>query len=863
MIRRMIMMILLISLILAAGSAFAERTIMPFMDYRTESWYLPQSPSITSGPAASFFNPAAWAMTDQGAADFWFNDDNIRSGLDNYGFSFGKGLGFGVNTTTFGTVEDSYKIYDYQLGFSHGTRAGTFGMGYRWANGETQRTPREQALSLGFISRQRSWFTFGSSGVISLESNAAQYIFDMGIRPFNRSWLTLFGDYTVNNDQSFFTGGYWGFGLELRPISGLHLGFKARQQLGTDEVEYSAMLGLTVKSFNFTGMPHYDNNDDFVNNSYLMRTNPPFSGLSLGKKGCLLCKSNFYYPINLENKTVTYQKYRYFDETNVAWLDLLKLLDRLRDDEQLQGVAINMAGMSCRTSLLWEFRQKIDEIKASGKEVVVHLDRASSRLYYLASSADYITMDPYGGVDLPGLTLSRSYLKGTLEKLGLGFQAHRYLKYKSAVETLSRDHMSDGDREQRQRITDVIYETIREGVTQGRNLSEDQYDDIVDNLVQLVATEALDNGLIDGIARWDQLGKWLKEERQASFAIAKVAPPAKERYDDQWGTHLKIPVVYAVGECAMDSGIKGRTTSAYLRSLVNDPSVVAVVLRADSPGGDPLPSDLVTDAVMQLKKAGKPVIISQGDLAASGGYWISMEGTEILTTPLTITGSIGVISGWLYDDGIAEKAGITSDSVQRGAHSDLYSTVNFPFIGGIPRRPKTEPELERTKKVILGMYDQFVAAVAKGRNLPVADVAEIAQGRVWMGGDAIERGLCDQFGSLSDALALARQKADVDHWRQVDVVEYPPRPLFQMPSFMPGFPSLFGFGDRLNAMTVEHLVPTPDSTADISPTAGLTDLPVGIDPVDIQFLRQLNEAAGQPVMMISPDLLPNGWREMD
>ena len=861
--RRMIMLTLLIIITLGAGSALAERSVMPFMDYRSESWYLPQSPSVTSGPAASFFNPAAWAMTDKGAADFWFNDDDKRSGLDNYGLSFGKGLGFGVNTTTFGTRQDSYKIYDYQLGFSSGTRAGTFGIGYRWANGETQRTAREQALSLGFISRQRSWFTFGASSVFSLESNAAQYIFDLGIRPFNRSWLTIYGDYTANDDQSFFTGGYWGAGLEVRPISGLHLGFKARQQLGTDEVEYSAMVGLTLNNLNITGMPHYDNNDDLVNSSYLIRTNPPFSGLPIGKKGPLIGKANYYYPINLENKAVTYQKFQYFDDTHVAWLDLLKLLDRLRDDQQIKGVAINMAGMRCRTSLLWEFRQKINEIKASGKEVVVHLDRAGSGLYYLAASADRITMDPYGGVDLPGTALSRSYLKGTLEKLGIGFQEHRYLKYKSAVETLSRDHMSEGDREQRQRIADVIYETIREGVTQGRNLTNDQYDGIVNNLVQLVATDALDNGLIDEISRWDKVGKWLKTERQAKFAKAYTVRPPRQQFDDQWGSHLRIPVVYAVGPCAMDSGIKGRATSAYLRSLINDPTVVAVVLRADSPGGDPLPSDLITDAVMQLKKAGKPVIISQGDLAASGGYWISMEGTEILTTPLTITGSIGVISGWIYDDGIAEKAGITSDSVQRGEHSDLYTTVNFPLFGGIPRRPKTEMEAERTKKVILEMYDQFVNAVAQGRSMSAADVAEIAQGRVWMGGDAVDNGLCDKFGSLSDAIALAREKADVDDWRLVDVTEYPPRPLFQMPNFMPGFPSLFGFGDQLNAMTVERLVPGPENLMVPSSPAELSELPMGIDPMDVQFLQQMNEAAGNPVMMISPDLVPADWREMD
>ena len=138
MLRRITLSLLLFIMVLSTGAAFAERAVMPFADYRTESWYLPQSPGVTSGPAASFFNPAAWSMTDEGAADFWFDDQDFRYGLDNYGMSFGRGMGFSMNITTFGTPADNYKIYDYMLGFSGGTRVGTFGMGYRWANGETQ-----------------------------------------------------------------------------------------------------------------------------------------------------------------------------------------------------------------------------------------------------------------------------------------------------------------------------------------------------------------------------------------------------------------------------------------------------------------------------------------------------------------------------------------------------------------------------------------------------------------------------------------------------------------------------------------------------------------------------------------------------
>ncbi len=858
--RRMILMILMLILALnTAGLAFAEREVMPFADYRSESWYLPQSPSVTSGPAASFFNPAAWSMTDKGAADFWWNDSNIRSGLDNYGLAFGRGLGFGINTTTFGDRADSYKIYDYQLGISHGTRAGTFGLGYRWAHGETQRTPREKAISAGFITRKRSYWSFGASGIWSLQSSAAQYVFDLGLRPFNRPWLTLFGDYTANDDQSFFKDGYWGAGLEVRPLSGLHLGVKARQQLGTDDVEYSAMVGLTLKFMNLASMPRYDNNNDLINSSYLVRTNPPFSSLPFCKKGPLIGKKNYYYPVNLENKVVTYQKFQYFDDTRVAWLDLLRLLDKLKESERIQGVAINMAGLRCRSSLLWEFRQKILEIKASGKEVVVHLDRAGPGLYYLASAADRVTMDPLGGIHLPGFALSRSYLKGTLEKLGLGFQAHRYFKYKSAVETLSHDSMSDADREQRQRIVDVIYETMRDEIASSRNLSPSQVDGIIDNLGELLTQDALDEGLIDAISRWDQLEKWLHVERQAAFGPAQLNQRPRQYYDDQWGPHLKIPVVYAIGACDMDTGIKGRATSAYLRSLIHDPDVAAVVLRADSPGGDPLPSDLITDAVMQLKAAGKPVIVSQGDVAASGGYWISMEGTKILTTPLTITGSIGVIGGWLYDDGLGAKAGITSDSVHRGTHAELFTSVNFPFLGGIPHRPMNDNELNRAEVLIRSMYDDFISAVAKGRNLSKETVHEVAQGRVWMGGDAIDQGLCDSFGSLSDALDLAREYSGVSDWQTIDVVEYPPRPMFQMPNFMPGLPGLMGLGNRVNDFLLAQMANQSQPLAN----EAAMGLPAGLDLMDAKFLRQLNDAAGQPVMMVSPDLLPEGWRELD
>ncbi len=843
----------------AVVPALAERDTLPLLDYRTESWFLPQSPGVTGGPVGGLFNPGAWAMTDRAGSDFWWNDRSIRSGLDNYGFGFGRGFNFAMNTSTFGNTQDSYKIYDYQLGIAGGNRMGSFGLGYRWAHGETERHPRQKTLVMGLVSRRHRWTTFGASAAFSLESSAAQYVFDLGFRPFNRNWLTLYADWAVNDDQAFFQGGNWGAGVEVRPLRGLHLGFKARQQPRTGDINYAALFGVTLGAFHAAAMPVYNEDSDNLGTSFLLRTRPPFRGIT--GEWSPFGRRTAYYPLSLENKVLTYQKFRLFDDKRVAWLDLLSLLNSLRDDGRIDGIALNLAGFRGRPSLIWELRRKLQEIQAAGKTVIIHADRLDPTTYYLASVADHMTLDPWGNIALPGYALSRSYLKGTLEKLGLGFQEFRYFKYKSAMETFSRDSMSEADREQRQRIVDVLYETVREGVTDSRHLSRTEFDRTVDENTILTPDEALGLGLIDEISRWDQLPVALGEQNASLFPL----PPAesyRKYWDDQWGQPAKISVVYAVGECAMDSGIKGRKTSEYMRRLATDPHVAAVVLRTDSPGGDPLPSDLVAGAVRILKEAGKPVIVSQGDVAASGGYWISMDGSEVLTTPLTITGSIGVIGGWVWDDGLTEKVGITSDVVQRGEKADLFTTVNLPFLGGIPRRPLDEEELDRIKVLILDNYGKFVAAVASGRGLPTEVVENIAQGRVWMGGDAIELGLCDRFGSLDDAIGRARELAGISDWEEIEIVEYPPRPWIEWPGLGPKMPRFFGLGDRINTILASLYgldIEANQAALSADPFVGAP----GLSAYDLEYLKTISASPGAPVMMVSPDVLPENWQRLD
>ncbi|PIV81877.1 hypothetical protein COW53_01995, partial [bacterium CG17_big_fil_post_rev_8_21_14_2_50_64_8] len=552
---------------------------LPLPDYRTESWFLPAGPGVTSGPVAGLFNPGAFGMTARAGTDLWYRR-TAGTDLDQYGFALGRTLNFAVMGHEFAVDGDVARVWDFQLGLAHGNRRHSAGLGFRWATGATGRSPRQNSLILGSIERNR-WMSWGSSAAFSLQSGAAQYLFDLGLRPFGRPWLTLNGDWTLVDGQRVFQDGVWGAGLEVRPWQGIALGMRARERASGD-VDVAAVAGVTLGATGFWALPGFDAQGNDLGTAWLVRSQPTRAGMDPRALPVPIDRPRrTYRTLNLEHQYLTYQKYRYFDQRHLPWLDLLPRLEAMRDDPYLDVVAINLAGFSGRPSLLWEFRDQLRQIHEAGKEIVIHADRLNAGTLYVASVADRLSLDPQGQIAIPGVALARSYLKGTLEKMGLGFQAHHYLKYKSATETLSHDRMSDADREQRGRIVDVAYETWRGGITAGRRLTPASYDELVDGQTWLTAPEALAAGLADTLARWDGLLQWLQRDRHAGLASASAL--SNDSYpDEQWGRPPRIPVVFAVGACAMDDGINGRATSAYLRSLVHDDGVKAVVLRVDS-----------------------------------------------------------------------------------------------------------------------------------------------------------------------------------------------------------------------------------------------------------------------------------------
>ncbi len=838
-----------LTLTLAVGPAAAQ-TADRLPDYADGMEWLPQSPSVTAGAPAAFANPAAWAAAGRAEFALWWNDRHLRrTGLDNWGLSFGRHVGFALDSRVLPVPGGTTRLTDWQVGVARGDRRAHAGLAYRWSSGDDDGLRHDQALALGLIGRPGRAVSWGLAGAASLESAARQATADLGVRPFGTPALTLFGDYTLRHGEDP-ADGRWGIGMEFRPLPGLHLGARVRETDDTDDFRFTLVAGMTLGGTAYHALPAYDRGGHATGTAFLVRAAAPHRSLVV-PDALRPDRRPRWAAINLEHRILTYQKYRWFDDSRVAWLDLARRLDRLRDAPDIDGVAFNLAGLRPRPSLAWELRRKLGELRAAGKEVVVHADNLGMLDTWLATAGDRLTLDPQGSVTLPGFAARRTYVRGSLAKLGVGFQELRFMPCKSAVEVFARDEMSECEREQRQRLIDVAYETVRDGVCASRRLAPAAFDSLVDTRVMLSPVAARDAGLADGLGRWSDVETWVKQERHGRWTTPS-APPPEQLPDERWGRPDEVAVVFAVGECAMDSGIRGRATSAHLRRLVHDRRVKAVVLRADSPGGDPQPSDLIAEAVAKLVAAGKPVVISQGDVAASGGYWISLGGSRLLTTPFTVTGSIGVISGWFWDDGLGDKLGMRADGVQRGVHADLFAGLRPPLLGlSIPTRPLDDSELALVKGYILGMYDQFVGKVAAARGLPEARVRELGGGRVWMGDDAIARGLCDAQGGLSDAIALARDLAGIRPGDEVVLSEFPARRLVELPKLGPSLPGL-STGVACLARVLGG-GGAPDAVAANAAAAAI--LP---GPADL-YLQGITAQPGRPLLLTPPDGLPEPW----
>ncbi|MDI6402887.1 signal peptide peptidase SppA, partial [Balneolaceae bacterium ANBcel3] len=483
--------------------------------------------------------------------------------------------------------------------------------------------------------------------------------------------------------------------------------------------------------------------------------------------------------------SLVYQNYRFFDN-RTTFLSILESIEIAKKDPSVKGIVVNTTNMNVDPAKAWELYEQLVAFRETGKEVVVYVERGGMSHLYLIAAASYVVMDPMGTMQIPGYIFGRTYLAEFLEEVGIGVQEIRKADYKTAAESFTRTSMSDAEREQISAIVTQWYEGIREIISEEKGLEEDLFDDMINRGLVVSPDDLVEAGIVDTLARFDHVQGILNklENRRVSRTSARSLYTNNLPSDTRWGPEKVIQVLYAEGSTSMTSGIRARVLANAIKQAAANPSVKAIVMRVDSPGGDALASDIVAE---QIKNAAnrKPVIISMGFVAASGGYWIAMEADSIVATPQTITGSIGVIMPHLYDDGLQRKLRLHSDFVSRGESADLSHGPSLPLIGlQLPGRPLREDEMEHFDTYITSMYDLFIDRVAEGRNLEADDVREIAGGRVWTGRDARDKGLVDELGGLQTAIQIAKEAAGIKPGDKVILQEGPATQPFSLPMLL-------------------------------------------------------------------------------
>ncbi|NEQ72714.1 MAG: signal peptide peptidase SppA [Okeania sp. SIO2C9] len=454
----------------------------------------------------------------------------------------------------------------------------------------------------------------------------------------------------------------------------------------------------------------------------------------------------------------------------------INALDAAAQDEKIIGLYIKGSSIPGITGLanLQEIRQALQRFRETGKKIIAYDVDWTEREYYLCSVADDIVINPMGAIEFNGLSSQTMFLSGAFDKFGIGVQVTRVGKYKSAVEPFIRQEISPENRQQTLQLLQDIWGKYLQTIAPSRGLTIQQLQAIANEQGILMADAAVDSKLVDRVGYYDEVLGELKEltgkeEDDKTFTQISLnnytrVPEVAETDSGDVKSKNKIAVVYAQGEIVNGTGtprqIGGDRLAKELRRLRLDDKVKAVVLRVNSPGGSASASEVIGREV-KLTREQKPIIVSMGNIAASGGYWISMNADKIFAEPTTITGSIGVFGVLFNIQELGNENGITWDTVKIGQFADLNNNS----------RPKTEEELALIQNMVDSIYERFITNVATARNLPKEKVAEIAQGRVWSGVSAQELGLVDEITGIEGAIKFAAEKAELgDGWK---VEEYP------------------------------------------------------------------------------------------
>jgi protease-4 len=474
--------------------------------------------------------------------------------------------------------------------------------------------------------------------------------------------------------------------------------------------------------------------------------------------------------LSVRDRSPAFNPFQFLSEKgpSIVGMDaIIGSINKAKKDPKIKGIRLNSGLIASGWAQTREIRNCLKNFKKSGKFIYAYADFMSQKGYYLSSVADSIFMNPMGAIELKGLSSEVLYYEDFQNQFGIKMEVIRHGKYKSAVEPFLQKKMSNENRGQIKGLLDAFWTTIRDEIAESRVISKTTLETLVEELAVTDAEEAMSNAMIDGLIYEKDFEKSLK----AALELNKYNSINSVEFYEM-NTHIKpyendtkdrIAVIYANGPILYTEGseeiIGKKALNQALDEVVENKDIKGVVLRIDSPGGDAMTSEIILNTMRNLKGE-KPIVVSMGNVAASGGYYIACLGDKIYADPMTITGSIGVFAAFPNIKGLADRIGVNAEQVNSNKNSMGYSLFE----------PLSEGFKNSTRSAIKKIYSTFKSRVAEGRSLEMEKVESLSQGRVWSGKDAQENGLVDALGGLEDAIDSAAEMADIENF---NIVYYP------------------------------------------------------------------------------------------
>lgn len=698
--------------------------------------------SLAFRTTSIFHNPAGLGLQPGSELTMHYDyhadePDIVRPGIALRYFGFGW------------TRTGSFNYYEAGIGYK---MPGIFSLGYAYQFGDSAHH------KAGFISHPSQYLSLGYYTTVG-------EIFHMfggiSIRPYE-DYVTLSCDIEYEGIDSIFDYHYGGF---IQPVDGIKAHFFTNK-----DFHWKTGLEISFGQLKIAGT--YAHEEKRISGGVILSAHP-YKTFIPDKKKALILNLDRAYP-EIDRKTFLGIPIK----TVPGFTKFISDLHSLLGQERLEVIVVRIGDFSLGQAQTEEIGTIIRRLREQGKHIVFHADHYRGLLIYdLACAGDEIILSPLGSVNIPGLAMRKFYLAGTLEKLGIETDIASVGEYKSAAEIFSRTDMSESDREQLDALLDDLYYPVIEHIARSRGKTESEVELLINSIGFFNSDDALTHGLVDTVLYDLDINDYVEER----YGIAKTVylrevannRPIGEPWKDN---RPKIALVLAEGAIVSGEGtpdlfglhnIGGSTYAPIFEAIRNDRSIRAVVFRINSGGGDAFASEKIATAVARCAEE-KPVIVSMGDVAGSGGYYIACLADRVFADQRTITGSIGVFSLHIMTRGLYEKLGITWDMAKRGEHSDMHWGL----------RRLSDAEYEKELKESEWWYDKFTARVAQGRALTQERVDSLGRGRIYSGSRARNFDLIDEVGGFLEALEAAKEHAHIEG--DVDIVVYPSRSGFSL-----------------------------------------------------------------------------------